>query len=66
MRYWPGLYSGVKQEMIEKGVQTMIKAAMRILERRPSGSTARLMLTEGEAKEDDHAGEELQDGRPDA
>jgi hypothetical protein len=33
--------------MIEKGVETMIKAAIMILESRPTVSTPRLLLTEG-------------------
>jgi hypothetical protein len=39
----------------------MIKAAIRILERRPTRASTRLMLTEG-----DQVGEEMQDERADA
>jgi hypothetical protein len=43
----------VKQEMIEKGVQTMIRVAMQILEKKHPVPAPRLMLTEGEATDDD-------------
>jgi hypothetical protein len=49
-----------------KGVQTMIKAAMRILERKPMVATTRLLLTEGDAEDEGRMGEEEQDEREDA
>jgi hypothetical protein len=53
IRYWSGLYTGVHQEMIEKGVQTMIRVAMRILEKKPSTSAPRLLLTEGDTSDEE-------------
>jgi hypothetical protein len=41
-------YTGVREEMIEKGVQAMIRVAMRILEKKSSTPTPRLMLIEGD------------------
>jgi hypothetical protein len=53
MRYWSDLYLGVKQEMIEKGVQTMIRMAMRVLEKKPPAPAPRLMLTKEDATDDE-------------
>jgi hypothetical protein len=44
----------------------MIKAAMRILERKPMVATTRLLLTEGDAEDEGLMGEEAQDEHEDA
>jgi hypothetical protein len=52
IRYWSGLYTGVRQELIEKGIQTMIRVAMKILEK-ASTSAPRLLLTASEAADEE-------------
>jgi hypothetical protein len=53
IRYWSGLYIGVRQELIEKGVQMMIRVAMKILEKKASTSAPRLLLTASEAADEE-------------
>jgi hypothetical protein len=47
------LYTGVRQELIEKGVQMMIRVAMKILEKKASTSAPRLLLTASEAADEE-------------
>jgi hypothetical protein len=60
---WAGLYLGVKQELIEKGVQT-IKVAMQILEKKQPTPAPRPMLMDGEASDDDQDNGEDQVDHP--
>jgi hypothetical protein len=53
IRYWSGLYIGVCQEMMEKGVETMIRVAMRILKKKSLTPVLRMMLTEGDATDEE-------------
>jgi hypothetical protein len=64
IRCWSGLYTGVHQEMIEKGIQTMIRVAMRILEKKPSTSAPRLLLTEGDASDEEQDKEDVPGDQP--
>jgi hypothetical protein len=60
MKYWVGLYPDDVQEIIKKGVQSIIQAAIKLL-RRPGGSQGcRLLLTSGDVG-DDHEQEDLDD-----
>jgi hypothetical protein len=60
---WAGLYLGVKQELIEKGVQT-IKVAMQILEKKQPTPAPKPMLMDGEASDDDQDNGEDQVDHP--
>jgi hypothetical protein len=53
IRYLAGLYSGVKQELIEKRVQTMIRVAMQFLEKNQPVPAPRMLLMDGEASDED-------------
>jgi hypothetical protein len=54
MNYWAGLYPDDAQEIIKKGVQSMIQAAIKLLGKPRETQGSRLLLTSGE-EEDDQA-----------